>query len=328
MTTSKAPLAIEASGLAKTFGAVRAVDGLDLAVPSGGVFAMLGPNGAGKTTTIRIFATLAKPDAGKAWVLGHDVTTAPHAVRSGICLTGQFASVDPGLTGTENLVLHARLLGLARRTARTRAVELLDVFGLADAAGRPVRTYSGGMQRRLDIAVSLVVAPALLFLDEPTTGLDPYSRFQVWEAVRWLVTQGTTVLLTTQYLDEADQLSDRIAVIDHGRLAAEGTPGELKSALGSGVLRVRLANEGDAGRARQELGSVLGVPVVQDADPSALTARLEGPSAAEAAAHGLSLLSREGIEVASFALGQPSLDEVFLALTSHTAQTTNNEEPA
>ena len=214
MTTSKAPLAIEASGLAKTFGAVRAVDGLDLAVPSGGVFAMLGPNGAGKTTTIRIFATLAKPDAGKALVLGHDVTTAPHAVRSGICLTGQFASVDPGLTGTENLVLHARLLGLARRTARARAVELLDVFGLADAAGRPVRTYSGGMQRRLDIAVSLVVAPALLFLDEPTTGLDPYSRFQVWEAVRWLVTQGTTVLLTTQYLDEADQLSDRIAVID------------------------------------------------------------------------------------------------------------------
>jgi ABC-2 type transport system ATP-binding protein len=326
MTTSKVPLAIEASGLIKSFGAVRAVDGLDLAVPRGGVFALLGPNGAGKTTTIRIFATLAKPDAGRASVLGHDVTTAPHAVRSGICLTGQFASVDPGLTGSENLVLHARLLGLPRATARARAAELLDVFGLADAARRPARTYSGGMRRRLDIAVSLVVAPALLFLDEPTTGLDPYSRIQVWGAVRWLVTQGTTVLLTTQYLDEADQLSDRIAVMDHGRLAAEGTAGELKSAVGPGVLRVRLADEGDAGRARLELGGILGVPVVQEADPAALTARLEGPAAAEAAARGLSLLSREGIEVTSFALGQPSLDEVFLALTGHNAQTTNNEE--
>ena len=319
-------MAIEACGLVKSFGAVRAVDGLDLAVPSGGVFALLGPNGAGKTTTIRIFATLAKPDAGNASVLGHDVTTAPHAVRSGICLTGQFASVDPGLTGSENLVLHARLLGLPRATARARAVELLDVFGLADAGGRPARTYSGGMRRRLDIAVSLVVAPALLFLDEPTTGLDPYSRIQVWGAVRWLVTQGTTVLLTTQYLDEADQLSDRIAVMDHGRLAAEGTTGELKSAVGSGVLRVRLADEADAGRARLELGGILGVPVVQETDPAALTARLEGPAAAEAAARGLSLLSREGIEVTSFALGQPSLDEAFLALTGHTLQTTSNEE--
>ena len=199
----------------------------------------------GKTTTIRIFATLAKPDAGKALVLGHDVTTAPHAVRSGICLTGQFASVDPGLTGTENLVLHARLLGLARRTARARAVELLDVFGLADAAGRPVRTYSGGMQRRLDIAVSLVVAPALLFLDEPTTGLDPYSRFQVWEAVRWLVTQGTTVLL--EQPDRTRRTSCRTGSPSSlPAAAAEGNPGELKSAVGSGVLRVRLANEGDA----------------------------------------------------------------------------------
>jgi ABC-2 type transport system ATP-binding protein len=326
--TSEEPLAIEACGLVKAFGRIRAVDGLDLSVPSGGVFALLGPNGAGKTTTIRIFATLTRPSGGIARVLGHDVTTAPHAVRSGICLTGQFATVDPSLTGTENLVLHARLLGLDRRTARSRAAELLDAFGLADAAGRPVRTYSGGMQRRLDIAGSLVVAPALLFLDEPTTGLDPHSRLQVWEAVRWLVARGTTVLLTTQYLDEADQLSDRIAVIDHGRIVAEGTPGELKSSVGSGVLRLQLADARDSGRVRQVLGSVFGVPVVQDTDPAALTARIERTSATEAAARGLSLLSREGIEIAGFALGQPSLDEAFLALTGQAAaQFTKNEEP-
>ena len=311
--------AIEARGLVKAFGAVRAVDGLDLSVPSGGVFALLGPNGAGKTTTIRIFTTLTRPDAGTVRVLGHDVTTAPHAVRSRICLTGQFASVDPSLTGTENLVLHARLLGIGRRTARSRAAELLDAFGLADAAGRPVRTYSGGMQRRLDIAGSLVAAPALLFLDEPTTGLDPHSRSQVWQTIRWLAAQGTTVLLTTQYLDEADRLSDRIAVIDHGRIVAEGTPGELKSSVGPGVLRVQLADARDSGRVRQLLGSVLGVPVVQDTDPAALTARIEGTSATEAAARGLSLLSGEGIEVAGFALGQPSLDEAFLALTGEPA---------
>jgi ABC-2 type transport system ATP-binding protein len=227
--TFREPLAIEAYGLVKAFGAIRAVDRLDLSVPSGGVFTLLGPNGAGKTTTIRILTTLTRPDAGVVRVLGHDVTTVPHAVRSRICLTGQFATVDPSLTGTENLVLYARLLGIGRRAARSRAVELLDAFGLAEAAGRPVRTYSGGMQRRLDIAGSLVTAPALLFLDEPTTGLDPHSRSQVWEAIRWLAAQGTTVLLTTQYLDEADRLSDRIALIDHGRVVAAGTPGELKS---------------------------------------------------------------------------------------------------
>jgi ABC-2 type transport system ATP-binding protein len=328
MTTSEAALAIETRGLVKAFGAVRAVNRLDLSVPSGGVFALLGPNGAGKTTTIRIFATLTRPDGGLVRVLGHDVTTAPHAVRSGICLTGQFATVDPSLTGTENLVLQARLLGLARRAARARAAELLDAFGLADAAGRPVRTYSGGMQRRLDIAASLVVAPALLFLDEPTTGLDPHSRVQVWEAVRWLVAQGATVLLTTQYLEEADQLSDRIAVIDHGRIVAEGTPGELKSSVGSGTLRVRLADASDSSLARQILGDILGVPVTQDADPAVLTARIDGPVAAEAAARGLTVLAREWAQVVSFSLGQPSLDEVFLALTGHAAPTANDEEGA
>jgi ABC-2 type transport system ATP-binding protein len=328
-TTSEGPLAIEARGLVKAFGAVRAVDHLDLSVPRGGVFALLGPNGAGKTTTIRIFATLTRPDGGLARVLGHDVTTAPHEVRSGICLTGQFATVDPSLSGTENLVLQARLLGLARRAARARAAELLDAFGLADAAGRPVRTYSGGMQRRLDIAASLVVAPALLFLDEPTTGLDPHSRVQVWDAVRWLVAQGATVLLTTQYLEEADQLSDRIAVIDHGRIVAEGTPAELKSSVGTGTLRVQLADTRDSGLARQVLSDVLGVPVTQDADPTLLTARIDGPSAAEAAARGLTMLAREWTEVMSFSLGQPSLDEVFLALTGQGATgSAHDEEPA
>ena len=328
-TTSQASLAIEALGLGKAFGAVKAVDGLDLVVPSGGVFALLGPNGAGKTTTIRIFATLTRPDVGIARVLGRDVTSEPHAVRAGICLTGQFATVDPSFTGAENLVLQGRLLGLTRRAARARAAELLDAFELADAAGRPVRTYSGGMQRRLDIAASLVVAPALLFLDEPTTGLDPYSRIQVWQAVRWLVAQGTTVLLTTQYLDEADRLSDRIAVIDHGKVVAEGTPGELKSSVGSGVLRVELADARDSGLARQVLGDALGVPVTPGTDPAVLTARIDGPSAADAAAHGLALLSREWTEVAGFSLGQPSLDEVFLALTGHSAaRPADGEGPA
>jgi ABC-2 type transport system ATP-binding protein len=340
-TTFQAPLAIEASGLVKTFGITRAVDGLELSVPRGGVFALLGPNGAGKTTTIRIFATLTKPDAGTATVLGHDVSAAPHAVRSGICLTGQFATIDPGLTGTENLVLQARLQGLTRRAARARAAELLAAFGLTDAAGRAVKTYSGGMQRRLDIASSLVVIPALLFLDEPTTGLDPRSRSQVWETVRWLTRQGTTVLLTTQYLDEADRLSDRIAVIDHGTIVAEGTPAQLKSSAGSGVLRVQLADARDRGRAQQVLTAVLGVPVAGEPDPASLTARIDArPSkpqdlphaetadASEAVARAMSRLAREGIRVASFALGQPSLDEVFLALTGRGAGAAGNKEAA
>ena len=217
-------LAIEASGLVKTFRATRAVDGIDLAVPSGGVFGLLGPNGAGKTTTIRVFATLTRPDAGTARVLGHDVVADPHAVRRQISLTGQFASIDASLTGQENLVLQARLLGLTRRAARARAAELIAAFGLGGVARRAAATYSGGLRRRLDIATSLVVAPALLFLDEPTTGLDPPSRIAVWETVRLLVRQGTTVLLTTQYLDEADQLSDEIAVMDRGKIIAQGTP--------------------------------------------------------------------------------------------------------
>src|ERR687898_186106 len=239
MTTN---LAIEASGLVKTFGELHAVDGVDLAVPRGAVYGVLGPNGAGKTTTIRMLATLLRPDAGSARVLGHDIVDDADAVRGVVSLTGQLASVDEDLTGRENLVLLGRLLGLRRSEAKARAVELLDAFGLADAAGRLVKQYSGGMRRRLDIAASLVVTPELMFLDEPTTGLDPRSRNQVWEIIRALVTDGTTVLLTTQYLEEADQLADRIAVIDHGRVIAEGTSGELKASLGSGAVRVRVAD--------------------------------------------------------------------------------------
>jgi ABC-2 type transport system ATP-binding protein len=229
-------LAIETQGLVKRFGEKTAVDGIDLAVPAGTVYGVLGPNGAGKTTTIRMLATLLRPDGGSARVLGHDVVADAAAVRGCVSLTGQFASVDEELTGRENLTLIGRLLGFARRRAQSRADELLDAFGLTQSATALVKTYSGGMRRRLDIAASIVVTPELLFLDEPTTGLDPRSRNQVWDIVRLLVASGTTVLLTTQYLDEADQLADRLAIIDHGRVVAVGTPAELKDRVGATTL--------------------------------------------------------------------------------------------
>ena len=311
------PLAIEASGLVKVFGDVRAVDGIDLAVPAGAVYGVLGPNGAGKTTAIRTLATLLRPDGGEARVLGHDIVREPDAVRSRVSLTGQFASVDEELTGTENLVLLARLLGFSRTDARERAVDLLDAFGLAEAGERLVKTYSGGMRRRLDIAASIVATPDLIFLDEPTTGLDPRSRNQVWEIVRALVAQGTTVLLTTQYLDEADQLADRIAVIDHGRIIAEGTTGELKASVASGSLHVRLHDSGRRPDAQRLLSQALTVPVRLEPDPAALSACVAD---AEAVAHALADLARSGVAVTDFSLGQPSLDEVFLALTGHPAE--------
>jgi ABC-2 type transport system ATP-binding protein len=226
-------LAIETKGLVKRFGEKTAVDGIDLAVKAGTVYGVLGPNGAGKTTTIRMLATLVRPDGGSASVLGHDVVTDAAAVRGCVSLTGQFASVDEELTGRENLTLIGRLLGFRHQDALARAEELLEAFGLIEAADRLAKTYSGGMRRRLDIAASIVVTPELLFLDEPTTGLDPRSRNQVWDIVRVLVAAGTTVLLTTQYLDEADQLADRLAIIDHGRIVAEGTPEELKTRVGT-----------------------------------------------------------------------------------------------
>src|ERR687897_431806 len=264
-------LAIEASGLEKSFGTSRAVCGVDLAVPRGSVYGILGPNGAGKTTTIRMLATLVRPDAGEARVLGHDVVRDADAVRGAISLTGQLASVDEDLTGEENLVLLARLLGFRHSQAKTRAAQLLEAFDLVEAAGRLVKAYSGGMRRRLDIAASIIVTPELMFLDEPSTGLDPRSRNQVWDIVRALVAEGTTILLCTQYLDEADQLADRIAVIDHGRVIAEGTPGQLKASVGSGSLHVRLLNPEQRDDAERLLAAELGT-VHLEPDPAALSA--------------------------------------------------------
>ena len=320
-----AALAVEVSGLVKAFGETTAVDGVDLAVAPGMVYGLLGPNGAGKTTIIRVLATLLRPDAGRARVLGHDVVAEADAVRGRVALTGQYASVDEDLTGWENLVLLARLLGLPRRQARTRAGELLDAFGLAEAAGRQVTTYSGGMRRRLDIAASLLVAPQLLFLDEPTTGLDPRGRAQVWELVRALAASGTTVLLTTQYLDEADQLAGRIAVIDHGRVIAEGAPGQLKASVGAGVLQVRLRDPEQRPQAERALSQTLRVAVHPEADPAALSAQVTDP---DRVALALAELARAGVALSEFALGQPSLDEVFLALTGRPAGTDATREDA
>jgi ABC-2 type transport system ATP-binding protein len=318
------PLAIETRGLAKVFGVNRAVDGIDLAVRSGTVYSVLGPNGAGKTTTIRMLATLIRPTEGTATVLGHDIVTEADAVRASVSLTGQFASVDEELTGVENLVLLGRLLGFGKRHARERADELLDAFGLADAAGRLVREYSGGMRRRLDIASSIVVTPELLFLDEPTTGLDPRSRNQVWEIVRVLVATGTTVLLTTQYLEEADQLADRIAIIDHGRVIAEGTAGELKSSVGSGTLHLRVHEPAQRPVAERILAGVLDVPITLASDPVALSACSPDP---ERVGQVLTELHRAGVTVVEMSLGQPSLDEVFLQLTGHPAEDPSDTDP-
>ncbi|MEU5780409.1 ATP-binding cassette domain-containing protein [Micromonospora lupini] len=316
-------LAIEAEGLTRSFGETRALAGMDLRVPAGTVYGLLGPNGAGKTTAVRVLATLLRPDGGTARVFGHDVVTEADKVRSRVSLTGQYASVDEDLTGTENLVLLARLLGLRKPAARERAAALLAAFGLTEASDRQVKKYSGGMRRRIDIAASILNTPDLLFLDEPTTGLDPRSRNQVWEIVRAVVSHGTTVLLTTQYLDEADQLAGRIAVVDHGRVIAEGTPGELKSSVGSGTVHLRLRDPGQRPQAELVLREALNVPVQLAADPVALTARVgEAGSDLDAsaqAARALGDLARAGIVVDDFSLGQPSLDEVFLALTDHPA---------
>ncbi len=317
--TPPTQLAIEATGLVKSFGDTRAVDGVDLAVRSGTVYGVLGPNGAGKTTTIRMLATLIRPDAGSARVLGHDIVADADAVRGLVSLTGQLASVDEDLTGRENLILLGLLLGLRRAAAKGRGDELLDAFGLTEASGKLVKHYSGGMRRRLDIAASIVVTPELMFLDEPTTGLDPRSRNQVWDIIRAFVAEGTTILLCTQYLEEADQLADRIAVIDHGRVIAEGTPAELKSSVGSGALHVRLLDPEQRAHAAQVLERELDA-VALEPDPAALTAACAD---AGRAAEAVAALSRAGVRIAGFTLGQPSLDEVFLALTGHPA-----EEPA
>jgi ABC-2 type transport system ATP-binding protein len=305
-------LAISARGLIKRFGDVAAVNGIDLEVPRGMIFAILGPNGAGKTTLMRMLATLLRPDGGSAQVMGFDLMTAPADVRAAIAMTGQFASLDEDLTGRDNLVLIARLLGFKGGAARTRADDLLSAFDLSDAATRQVKDYSGGMRRRLDIAASLVVTPGVLFLDEPTTGLDPTARQSVWTMIRGLAQAGVTILLTTQYLEEADQLAARIAVIDKGKKIAEGTSRELKAQVGSGFLHVHLEDGVDTARAARVLEARLGHTVRKSAEGAQL-AVIAG--SARAAADAVSALITEGIAVADFSMGSPSLDEVFFSLT-------------
>ncbi len=317
--------AIFASGLVKRFGDLRAVDGIDLVVERGTIFAILGPNGAGKTTLMRMLATLTAPDAGEARVMGHDLSTAPEQVRAEIALTGQFASLDEDLTGRDNLVLLARLWGFRGREATERANELLAAFELSDAATRQVKDYSGGMRRRLDIAASLIVTPGVLFLDEPTTGLDPKARQGVWRMIRALAGAGVTILLTTQYLEEADQLASRIAVIDHGRKIAEGTSRELKAQTGSGFLHVTLAEpnriEAAEGLLRQRLGGT-----VQRSAEGARLSIVAG--SAEAANAALGDLMAAGIALSDFSMGSPSLDEVFFALTGGPLPETEQEGQA
>src|SRR5580704_4645891 len=304
--------AIEATGLVKRFGKTTALDGVDLVAREGRVLGVLGPNGAGKTTAVRILATLLRPDGGQARVCGYDVQNDAHQVRQLVGLTGQYASVDEGLSGTNNLVMIGRLLGIPRAQAKARAAELLERFDLADAAGRPAKTYSGGMRRRLDLAASLVGDPRVLYLDEPTTGLDPRSRTDVWRMVRALVGDGVTVLLTTQYLDEADQMANDIVVIDHGKVIATGTPDELKAKTGGQVLEVApadLARMDDVSTVLAELTRA--APTVSDNGD-----RLTVPVADATLLPGIVReLDSRGIELAEFALRKASLDEVFFSLT-------------
>ena len=313
--------AIEAEGLVKDFGKTKALAGVDLAAAAGTVLGVLGPNGAGKTTAVRILTTLLQADGGRAAVGGCDVVTDAHRVRQLIGLTGQYASVDDGLTGTNNLVMIGRLLGLGRAEARARAAELLSRFGLTEAAARPVKTYSGGMRRRIDLAASLVGHPQVLFLDEPTTGLDPQARSDVWDMIRVLVADGVTVLLTTQYLDEADQLADDIVVIDHGRVIATGTPDELKAKVGGQVLEVVPADPGRVGDVAAILATWTGEEPATGPGARQVTAQV--PTAAFLPGI-VRQLDENGIELAEFSLRKSSLDEVFLTLTGHRAE----ERPA
>ncbi|MFJ9041545.1 ATP-binding cassette domain-containing protein [Streptomyces sp. NPDC102406] len=309
--------AIEAEGLCKRYDGRPALGGVDLAVPPGTVLGLLGPNGAGKTTTVRMLATLLAPDGGRAEVAGHDVVREPAEVRRRIGLAGQYAAVDDMLTGRENLVLIGTLAHLGRRAARTRAGELLDRFELAGAADRPARTYSGGMRRRLDLAACLVATPSVLFLDEPTTGLDPVSRSQLWDAVKELVADGVTVLLTTQYLEEADVLADRIAVIDTGRVIAEGTPEELKRKAGEERLEVALTRPDTVARAADALRRVSpGEPTVDTADSTVSIVLSDGMESIESAA---AALRQAHVSVADFTLRRPTLDDVFISLTGKSA---------
>ena len=305
-------LAIDARGLVKHFGATKAVNGVDLAVPAGSVYGVLGPNGAGKTTVISMLATLLRPDAGHAQIFGYDVVDDAVAVRSLIGVTGQYASVDEDLTARQNLRLFARLLGFSRGAGRDRADELLHDFALEEAADRPLKEFSGGMRRRLDLAASLVDTPPLIFLDEPTTGLDPRTRAQMWATIRKLVAAGSTVLLTTQYLDEADQLADRIAVIDRGLVVAEGTADQLKQSVGSGTLQLTPADRADVAAVARIAETTLAETAAPSPEAGRVTVPLHQPDLVPDV---LLALREAGISIDEINVQRPTLDEVFLTLT-------------
>jgi daunorubicin resistance ABC transporter ATP-binding subunit len=316
---------IVAEGLVKQFGTTRALDGLDLAVPAGTVVGVLGPNGAGKTTAVRILSTLLVPDGGQAWVGGHDVAKDPASIRPLIGLTGQYAAVDELISGFENLFMIGRLNGLPKADARQRAHELLESFDLVEAGDKVAKTYSGGMRRRLDLAVSLVARPQILFLDEPTTGLDPRARLHLWDLIRDLVAGGMTVLLTTQYLDEADQLASSVVVVDHGRVVAAGTPDELKSRVGGQVVEIRTVHREDVIRASGLLGRMAGADTTIDMDDHLVRVPVANAGMLGAA---LRHLDEAGLAIVDAAVRRPTLDEVFLALTGHVAEEQPEPEPA
>jgi ABC-2 type transport system ATP-binding protein len=313
MSSQHSSMAVEAQALVKIFGDNYAVNGVDLSIPAGGIYGVLGPNGAGKTTTIRMLATLLKPDGGSAKIFGNDVVKESHTVRQLIGVTGQYASVDEKLSATENLVIFSRLLGLSRHDAKRKATELLEEFGLTEAAKRPLAQYSGGMRRRLDLAASLIAQPPLIFLDEPTTGLDPRTRNQMWNTIRRLVNDGSTVVLTTQYLDEADQLADRIAVIDRGKVIAEGTPSELKAKVGIASLELQLSEGENLIQAKEIIQQML-LAEVHIQSNHTITAPMVD---AEVITDLLLALRNAHIGLAAVSVKSPTLDEVFLTLTGH-----------